>query len=203
MKKCNKCEELKPIDQFFKAGGGRSGYRGTCKACYAIERKSYRERNSESIKEYRAEYLSKNRDRYLASCRDYREKNRKECSDRCMASRKKKADYYREAQARYRSENIEKCKEAAKDWWGKNKGKRLAYKSARRAAEVMSIPAWADMHEIAGIYRKASEMDGMHVDHIVPLISPVVCGLHVSNNLQIITAKENMSKGNRYWPDMP
>jgi hypothetical protein len=41
------------------------------------------------------------------------------------------------------------------------------------------------------------------VDHIVPLISKLVCGLHNEFNLRVITAMENNVKGNRYWPDMP
>ena len=41
------------------------------------------------------------------------------------------------------------------------------------------------------------------VDHIVPLLHPLVCGLHVSDNLRIIPLKENQVKCNHHWPDMP
>ena len=42
-----------------------------------------------------------------------------------------------------------------------------------------------------------------HVDHIVPLQSPIVCGLHTIENLQVIPGALNLAKGNRMWPQMP
>lgn len=71
----------------------------------------------------------------------------------------------------------------------------------RRAAVRRAVPAWADMEHIQLIYEYAQELswhDGVqyHVDHIVPLISDVVCGLHVQHNLRVIPAHENVLKSN-------
>jgi hypothetical protein len=78
----------------------------------------------------------------------------------------------------------------------------------RYVTEKVAIPAWADNAAIKAIYEKAirlTQETGIehHVDHIVPLQSPLVCGLHCEANLQVLTATENQSKNNRYWPDKP
>jgi hypothetical protein len=71
-----------------------------------------------------------------------------------------------------------------------------------------ATPAWANQAKIAALYEEAQTLSGMmgepcHVDHIVPLKSKIVCGLHCEANLQILPGLENMKKGNRVWPDMP
>lgn len=63
-----------------------------------------------------------------------------------------------------------------------------------------AMPPWADKEEILRIYREAYEL-GMEVDHIVPLNSSTVCGLHIPINLQIISREENLAKRNHYDVD--
>ena len=48
--------------------------------------------------------------------------------------------------------------------------------------------------------RLREEDYNVSVDHIIPLNSKVVCGLHIETNLRIIDLEENKSKGNRFKP---
>ena len=73
-----------------------------------------------------------------------------------------------------------------------------AYNSRVRASK----PAWQEQPEINSYYKQANDK-GMEVDHVVPINSDLVCGLHCMDNFQLLTRSENASKGNRYWPDMP
>lgn len=70
-----------------------------------------------------------------------------------------------------------------------------ARNALRRAQKLQATPTWADLAKIKKIYEECP--DGCHVDHIYPLISDWVCGLHVETNLQHLSAEENMRKGNR------
>lgn len=70
-----------------------------------------------------------------------------------------------------------------------------AYSNIRRANKLRAIPRWADLDAIKVIYEKCPP--GHHVDHIIPLKGRVVCGLHVAENLQYLTASENCRKSNK------
>jgi hypothetical protein len=90
-------------------------------------------------------------------------------------------------------------------WFKQNPHKRLAYDKLKQAKRKQRFVLWADQQKIEVFYKEAkrlSQQTGVkhHVDHIYPMISCFMCGLHVENNLQILTAMENTSKGNRTWP---
>ena len=84
----------------------------------------------------------------------------------------------------------------------------LARYAKRRAAKRKANVAWANKEAIEAIYAKAQRFsaetgESFHVDHIVPLTNDRVCGLHWEGNLQILHGFDNLSKGNKVWPDMP
>jgi len=76
---------------------------------------------------------------------------------------------------------------------------------ARRRKHRQATPLWLTRQqktEIRQIYQIAITMtkttgERYVVDHIVPLRSEVVCGLHVPWNLRVITQEENLKKSNR------
>ena len=86
----------------------------------------------------------------------------------------------------------------------KTPGRRLKMKikgAERRAQERLAMPAWADKGAIAKIYKQALEIKNnggdAAVDHIVPLVHSLVCGLHIATNLRIIKNSENCRKSNK------
>ncbi len=107
----------------------------------------------------------------------------------------------------YRNKNKQKINASQKKWRNNNKGKKNADNSFRNASQLQRTPKWLtkeQKQEIKQFYVMASELKEVFpwtqcVDHIVPLRGKDVCGLHVPWNLQILSAKENMEKGNRYY----
>jgi len=76
-----------------------------------------------------------------------------------------------------------------------------------RAQTVRATPVWSDLRTVKEFYVEAKRLTRatgeLHVvDHIVPKISPFVCGLHVPANLRVIHWRENTAKANLWWPDM-
>jgi hypothetical protein len=99
-------------------------------------------------------------------------------------------------------------KRAKKAWKRRNPSRVIADRARRRAKECRATPTWANeffMREAYELARRRSKIFGFkwHVDHVVPLRSSMVCGLHVHFNLRVISGRENQRKGNRLWPNMP
>lgn len=67
----------------------------------------------------------------------------------------------------------------------------------------LATPVWANKDAIKEVYKAAvalTELTGKkyEVDHIVPLTSKLVCGLHVEHNLRVVTFEENRKKYNSF-----
>lgn len=136
---------------------------------------------SESSRKQRKE----NWDAFLASERERYQRNRDVILERQRCRREADGDNVREIQRRaYR----------------KAPHKAVANCAARKAASLKATPAWADLKAIKAVYAEARRLTletGIphEVDHFYPLRGRTVSGLHVIENLRIVTRRENRSKG--------
>lgn len=80
--------------------------------------------------------------------------------------------------------------------------------SVRKRRHRSATPKWITAEQklaMRRLYLQAMELTKLTgeryvVDHIVPLISDAVCGLHVPWNLRVITQEENLRKSNKLEP---
>jgi hypothetical protein len=124
----------------------------------------------------------------------YQQNPQKHKESWCMHYQNNK-ERYKEKWKKWRDNNIEYDKTRNKNYAQSNPDVIRRNAAKRRANKKTQTPSWANLAEIARIYKECPE--GCHVDHIYPLKSPIMCGLHVENNLQYLPAIENMRKGNR------
>lgn len=208
MKFCNKCGSEKPLIEFGKHSRCKDGLQQFCKECQRKYFASYRDKNREDERKRAAKWRNVNRDIARQRVAEWMAANPDKQRSCEIAYRKNNPEKRRASCSRYRSENREKERIYRIKYCALNKD-RLALKSAaRRAMKLIATPGWASEKVMLEIYRKAQEISEKtgsvhHVDHVVPLKSKLVCGLHCEANLDIIPGSENQSKLNRYWPDMP
>lgn len=174
MKICNICGLEKAIFEFY------SGH-AKCKSCYyELKKKPYNQQNKEKINEAVKKSYLKHPNRW----KDYNDRWKLDNALRHKAYKSKhNSEYYQ-----------------------KNKGSCNARHRAYEAAKIQRTPKWLtkeQLKEIEEFYILAQELSwlsegGLHVDHIIPLRGENISGLHVPSNLQIIPAKENLKKRNKY-----
>lgn len=154
---------------------------------------SYYAANREKIRARHAAYFQAHKGHLLAR----RNERHQECPEKRI-----------QLAAIYREKNKALLKSNDAKYAADHKDKICAKTRLRQANALRATPPWANKFFISEAYHLAklrTQKFGFkwHVDHIVPLRSKIVCGLHVEHNLQVIPAIENLRKHNRIWPDMP
>ncbi len=189
-KTCNKCNAIKLKIDFSNQKCASDGLQRSCKQCNS----EYRKINKEKIAATKKNCYIKNIDHIKRRTSDYYELNKSEML--------LYAKQYRDSNKLVVSLCKKKCHAKSPELYSSIKAK-------RRAAKLQALPKWltkAEHEEIKELYEIARMFklytgEEYHVDHIVPLQGENVCGLHVPWNLQVIPAKENLSKSNKLQED--
>lgn len=174
MKTCARCTCEKAMTEFAKNRRRPDGLNAWCRGCQAVYDKAYNASRPGAA---------------AARVKAWREANP-------------------DARKREYLNNAENVKRRAKAWLLANPAKRRLFWANYRAKRLNATPVWADKEFIGLLYAEVHDLNRrgtrgcFHVDHIVPLNSSLVCGLHTEQNLQVLPALENMGKSNRFWPDM-
>jgi 5-methylcytosine-specific restriction endonuclease McrA len=193
-KKCTKCGETKPLEQFYRFKYGRLGRQAECKPCLDSRR--------------RANALA-NAERELASRREW-------------AKRNPPTEEQRQRKALYRAGRKEVMRQYSAAWYAKNKDRLRAIRAAwhaanyetkrkpkmvqneanrrarRRAAggahTIEQVMELMEKQRFVCVCCQTSIKDSFHRDHIVPLASG---GSNDISNIQLLCPPCNRSKGAR------
>ncbi len=186
-----------------KTVAGAEAVKKACAKFYALK---------SSTPEGRAEYAARSR-KYLANKKATDEGKNKLAEyyrKYVEANRGKLWQYSREYNKarRLTVAGSECAKAATKAYRAKNVGKVATWRLVRRTAEQQRTPKWLTTEQLRCIDAKyamarwLSDVVGIeyHVDHIIPLNGLLVSGLHVPDNLRVVHANINLSKGNKWAP---
>jgi hypothetical protein len=193
MKKCGRCHQEKDVALFGKNKRYSDGCWPYCKQCDALRVAKYREANPEKVKLTQQASRAKNPEKVAQRKKQHRISNQA----KVKAARKLAYEANKESELlsarKYKKANPHVVREIM---------------ATRMAKKKNATPAWVDRKKIRELHADAAEFTALtgyawHVDHIVPLKSDQVCGLHWHGNMQVISGSENQSKSNRHWPDMP
>jgi hypothetical protein len=181
---------------------------GQCEACTVASRDAWYHANKPRAAVKNAEWMKANIGRKRQINAAWRARHPEQAKAAVDAHYAANPEMYAAYRKRWQAANPDKMR-AFKDKWKAENPHKVAADGARRsAAKLNATPAWSSQASINNYYTIAAFLTAelgvpFEVDHIVPLRSQVVCGLHAHTNLSISLASWNRSKSNRWWPDMP
>ena len=152
--------------------------------------------------EKRKAYYEENKGYIIKRSSDYQRANSEHVNKKNKKWRAANPDKSSEYYQAYKNRHPGKTTEQRRLWKKSNPHLVTAATALRRAKKKNATPYWANSFFINEAYQLARLRTSIfgfkwEVDHIIPLQSPIVCGLHVENNLQVIPATVNRFKGNK------
>lgn len=168
------------------------------KSAYYIEKRDhlisysseYQATNKEKARSYRKKYIDKDPESAKAQARAWYEQNREAVVMRSRA---------------WFVQNKDRAIANSRAWAERNKSEITQYRRNRKKRVLERTPAWfSDLDRfvleeayLLAAHRKLVTGIDWHVDHMFPLYSRTVSGLHSWTNIQVIPAFMNLMKQNK------
>jgi hypothetical protein len=205
-KPCNGCGGIFPLTDFYKKRDTSDGYTSRCKACISLSKKVSYQKNKDKILAKNKQYYDKNSEAINQKKKDRydSELNKIQCSTYYLNNKEK----IRNINETWNKNNQETLRKSWRKYAKKNSANRNALAAKRRALKRNACPAWSNkefndfaIKEAYLLSKLRSNQTGFcwDVDHIIPLLNGIVCGLHVWNNLRVIPATQNRRKSNKFF----
>lgn len=226
MKKCYTCQVEKQINDYAKNSSVKGGISNVCRMCQAENKRKYYLRNrDEFIRKSKLSFekrklnrpkkekkplvtglSSRNDPNYMKIYYEQTKHNRKYVSSEKL---KEKARLYsrknREVRLQKAKEYLEKNRDVINErsrLYKKNNKDVINSINSERRIKKNRFKLKEDKVNILKIYKDSLKLKSygfdVQVDHIIPINHDIVCGLHVSWNLQILTKDDNIKKSNKF-----
>jgi 5-methylcytosine-specific restriction endonuclease McrA len=201
VKRCTKCGEEKPLEDFKPDKRVKSGRTARCRKCISEYHKEWSAKNRDKV---RANYWN-NREKRLAAEKARREADPEKAREKSTRNRELHGHKWAAAKKAWREKNLERAKAQIREWQEANpeRMRELSRKSeAMRRARKLRLPyeevdfgvVFERDAGVCGICGTQVDPEDWHLDHVVPLAAG---GHHLYTNVQVSHPKCNMSKGAR------
>jgi hypothetical protein len=201
--KCGKCQLIKSSSEFGTSLSTISGLRNTCKPCRANEYKKHRsELTEEELTLLRAKQCKTVKNAYQRDPEKFKQRRR----NYSKTNPEKITQINKQQYQKQKQDSIKHLLRLKKQaGYRKQNPKRNFYTKMYKLRKKGATPIWLSEDQkkwIQWYYIQADRLTKLtgeqyHVDHIHPIQGENFCGLHVPWNLQVLPAKENLSKSNK------
>ena len=194
MKKCGKCKEVKNVNEFYKSSTILGGYQNRCKDCSKELKRLWSKNNKQHKANYKKDWDLKNSERN----KDYRIKNKENIrlNTKNWYDNNKELKFKREKE-RLKTDNVFKVKHNIRRNIKQSLYKK-GYSKNSKSEKILGCSYDFFLNWLGS----NKNVNDFHLDHIIPVslgfTELEVISLNHYSNIQLLTPKENLIKGNKY-----
>jgi hypothetical protein len=201
-KRCIKCDEIKPITEFYKNNTYKDRLDGKCKVCICSNAREYYKKHTERAKEQSTERRKKNPEKYRAYVKKSKIKTAEKVKEYNARWARNNPEKIRQHNATRYQNHPDVVKENSKKWFREHPDE-VRIRNRNRLAKVNNAPGngWSVKEEKQLIedygHRCAycdKKTDKITMDHIVPITRG---GTHSIENIAPACGSCNSSKHNK------